>query len=266
MDVLHKLDHTFIEKLTSEPVDHFSIKKGSEKGDNVAGEIHSLEIHTTSKKILQLVYKILPLNNPMLKEWAIEHAIFGLEIEMYTRIASKVEQLVKAHDVGGKFIGALAQLPIPKFYDGLCTGGDDDYLILADERPAGFKMSDKYVGYNLAEMALILKELARFHAFTYFMIKYEGEQLFQSSSMMEKYAKGFWNDNNPKNIAGSQEIYSIAIDSAIKILETKIDACLAEKVKAKIDRGKVGLLVRGITAMTDGKIFPVIVHGGENHI
>jgi hypothetical protein len=39
-------------------------------------------------------------------------------------------------------------------------------------------MADKFKGLNLAETSLLLRELGRYHAFTYFLIKQEGEKVF----------------------------------------------------------------------------------------
>ena len=237
--VLPKLSKVFVEKLVKEPIDGFVIKKGSEKGDNVAGDIFSIQVNTTSKKVINLVHKVLPSGNPMLKQYAIENRVFELEIHFYTTVADKVKELLASSSQQG------SGLPIPRYFGGLCDE-EDSYITLEDERPNGFRMSNKYRGYDLAEASIIMKELGRFHALTFFLIRQQGEQFFSSKPGLERYAKGFWNDSTDLDSAAvAQDLYGKSFHIAMKVIEEKIaDPDLAAKVRSKIRDDSIGATVR----------------------
>jgi hypothetical protein len=66
----------------------------------------------------------------------------------------------------------LPELPIPKFYGG---NGDpskgEEFLCMEDVRIDGYVMKDKFVCFNLEETTLVLTELARLHASSYYWIR-----------------------------------------------------------------------------------------------
>ncbi len=213
----------------------------------MAGEILSLEVLTEAGKTFNLVYKICPDGNPMLRDYVIGYRIFNIEIEMYTTIRSALETLLSSR------IGKT-ELPLPTYFDGLCDGADD-FLCLEDLRPSGYAMPDKYKGLNVEQAELAMRELAKFHAQTYFLIKHEGESFFDNPSL-KQYGCSLWLDSG--NVF---TIFDDAMEVALEVLD-KNSPVLAKRFREKVKTtGPLNDTIFRTARRTDSQYFPVICHG-----
>jgi hypothetical protein len=174
---------------------------------------------------------------------------------MYTNFKESLEKLVKSHGCSEEEFPT----PLPLYFGGLCDGVND-FLCLADMRPEGYKMPDKYTGLNFEEISLIMKDLGKFHGLTYSLIKYEGESFFTDVEGMHKLAHNFFTESNPMVDGMIEVMFGSGLHVAKEIL-SKRNPSLAEKLEHGIGKSEVVPLVKFIGEMTDKRAFPVIVHG-----
>ena len=167
---------------------------------------------------------------------------------MYTNIRSTLETLV------GSRIGKI-ELPFPKYFGGTCDGVND-FICVEDLRPSGYVMADKFSGLNFHQASLALYELAKFHAYGYFLIKYKGES-FLDDDNLRGFEGSLW--LKPTNIFTN---FGRATKVAISALEKK-DPELANRVRAAIPTDNSAILNNGTSTVrrTDTHYFPVICHG-----
>jgi hypothetical protein len=239
-----------IEKLVKEPILGFTINKGSNVGDNVAGELYAIKVEATSGKSYNLVIKTLPEEESAFREYMRASRVFVLEMAVYTTLKESLENLIKIK-------GLDITLPLPPYFGGQCDG-ENDFLCLEDQRPLGFRMPDKYAGLNFVETKVILEELGRFHALTYSLIKFEGEKFFTGTEGREKMIRSVWDDPNLEEMANA--MFSGAVDNAVDIIRLR-DEELSRKMRAALDSSKIYKIMMSVGKMTDEKIFPVIIHG-----
>jgi len=187
----------------------------------------------------------------MLREYLIGNRVFNIEIMMYTKVRSMLENLLKSR-TGNEIL-----LPLPTYYGGICDG-ENDFLCLEDLRPEGYIMPDKFKGLNLPQVDLALRELAKFHAFSYFLIKHQGEVIFEDESLLQ-YKKNWFLEPEMQPVV--QGMFCGSMNTALNVI-TKINPELAEKYRALTgDNSNTVSLVSKTSCYTDKKYFPVIIHG-----
>jgi len=244
-----------IESLVKEPVADFTVKVGSNAGDNVAGDLYAVKVEAVSGEHYNLVLKTFPEGNAELREYVQGFQLFALEMSIYTTLKERLEKVVKSY--GGS--EQEFPIPLPKYYGGLCDG-ENDFLCLEDMRPKGYKMPDKFFGLNFAEVSVVLKELGKFHALTYALIKYEGEKFFETVEGMRKLTVNFFTESSPMVDGMLETMFGNGLQVAKDVL-SKRDPILAEKLKNAIKSSDVLPLMKKVGGLTDVKAFPVIVHG-----
>jgi len=243
-----------VEELVKEPVVSFEVSEGCKDGDGVAGELCSIGVKTVSGKDIHLIYKSLNLEDPMQTNFAKEHGSFRVESTFYKVVAPLLEKLLQSRN----YSTDLAQiLPIPTHYSSEFYGKErnDDYICLEDLRPSGYKMVDKFAGLNFEEASIVLKKIAEFHAFTYLLIKWHGEQIFENEL---KEIRPF----NEVEGATFAVVFTRAMQNTIQLIE-KNNPILAEKLKSSLSISNVPKIREELptTFKTDVKFFPVLTHG-----
>lgn len=240
----------FTEKLVGESISDLSVKKGSNIGDNVFSRIHSITAKTGKGKTVNLVFKTFP-EDPKVVEDVITCQAFRVETAIYDGVVQSLEKLLQK-------AGQSTSLPLPKFY---AAYNDDvkDYLCLEDLRPAGYEMLDKYRGLGFRETSKVLQELARFHALTYHLLRYEGEKYFEDEKV-RVLGSNFWTKDTI-DWEDTAETFGGATTIGIDFIAAE-DSKLAQKVKFAFgDIQNAAKIVKATTMKTDDVYFPCILHG-----
>ncbi|CAG7827428.1 unnamed protein product, partial [Allacma fusca] len=173
---------------------------------------------------------------------------FRVENAFYSELAPQIENLIKSRSP------ANYKLPIPKYYAGF-NNDSDDYVTLEDLRPQGFKMADKFKGLNLAETTLILEQLGRFHAFTYFLIKNEGEKIFEKYSLLKQLK--FMSEEKLPEMMLMMELTTKYTEEIV----TKANPEQGARLSAKLATIKPAETFSQTMLSTDTVLFPVLIHG-----
>jgi len=256
------LEKSRVESLVGEGVSEFSVSAGCSEGDGIAGSLKSIHVITLSGKKLHLVLKEIDKNSPWGGSTSVENGSFKVENMVYSTLIPKLSEFAKSR-------GVDAQIPVPYVYD--CYKGPnplDNYICMEDVRFDGYKMTDKYVGLTLEETLLVMKEIGRFHALTYSLIKWEGEKIFSAppfSTLVEFYAF-YLPDGETVNpgIAEFAGAFQGGINNGLELME-KRNPTLHQKMKIHFEKTggaeKFPELQLGTSFGTDLKYFPVIVHG-----
>jgi tRNA A-37 threonylcarbamoyl transferase component Bud32 len=113
-------------------------------------------------------------------------------------------------------------------------------------------MKDKYAGLNFEETSLVMKVIGNFHALTYFLIRWEGEKLFETQL---KELKGM----DSSMFEEGMSMFQCVLRNAIEIIE-KRDPELGAKMKPLEDTKDIKVMFE-TGFKTDSVYFPVIVHG-----
>lgn len=256
------LEKKDVEKIIGQPISDFTLASGSNKGDNVAGDLLAIKVTTTSGQVLNVVYKAFPATgNPEQREYVVKFGIFRTETCMYEEILPRIQNLLnKRKTKSGQKIDL--QLPIVKFISGF-NDDQNDYVCLEDVRPLGFKMQDKFNSLTLAEVTLVMKEMAQFHALTYFLINYEGDKLFEENEKINRIKYNCITVEDPMMSGMFLTMFKSYFENTVELLEPR-DKALAESVRQfnqKNDTSRLHALQRFNHNRTDKKIFSCIVHG-----
>ncbi|CAL8139631.1 unnamed protein product [Orchesella dallaii] len=255
-----KFEKSFIENLVGEPVIDFSSSSGAEKGDNVGGSLLSLTVTTASGKVLNLLYKSFPSSDlqqvQCVVQFRIENfCIFRTETCMYEKVFPRLKELAGLRNLKNK------EIPVVNYIAGF-NDDQNDYVCLEDMRPAGFVMQDKFESLTLAEVTLIMKEIARFHALTYFMLRYDGERIFEEDNRMRRLKESmFIIEPSMMEEIGTRTFYNYMVNTAA-LLENR-DKSLAEHVKnfvTKHSPESFYAITRFNITRTDKDCFPCIIH------
>ncbi|CAL8139617.1 unnamed protein product [Orchesella dallaii] len=246
-----------IEKLVGEPITDFSSSSGSNKGDNVAGTLLALKVTTAAGKELNLVYKSFPSDNPEQRQYVVQFGIFRTETCMYEKVFPRLKELVALRKAAKNI-----ELPTVKYISGF-NDDQNDYVCLEDMRPEGYIMQDKFQSLTSAEVTLIMKEMAKFHALTYFMLRYDGERIFEEDDRVSKLKYNAFTIENPMMIEMGTRMFYGYMENTVTLLEDR-DKSLAEHVKnfvGKHSRHSFHALTRFNSKRTDKESFPCIIHG-----
>ncbi|CAG7817423.1 unnamed protein product [Allacma fusca] len=119
-------------------------------------------------------------------------------------------------------------------------------------------MPSVFVGLSYLEASLILKEQAKFHAYSYALIRYQGEQLFEE----QFYRLDLRNkrDFREEKLEAWHFMLATSVDIAVDVLK-RINPKLALQLKTEIPPETVGKLYSSLTDATDKLLFPCILHG-----
>lgn len=253
-----KLEKGYIEKILGEPITDFTTTSGSKEGDNVAGNLLCLKVTTKAGEKHNLVYKSFPtIGNEEQKQFLIQFGVFRTETCVYEKLFPRIKELLeKRKSVTNK------ELPSPKYISGM---NDDmnDYLCMEDLRPRGFVMQDKYHSLTFAETSMVMKEMARLHALTYFLLQYDGEKMFEEDDGMRRLKYNSFSVENPLTAELFPRMFVGHVENTIELLEPR-DKALAERVRkfaANHDFRDYRKLQRFNMNRTDKDIFACIVHG-----
>ena len=132
---------------------------------------------------------------------------------------------------------------------------------MEDLRVLGYKMPNKYKGLTYPETSLIVKELAKFHAATYFLIHYSGEQIFSLDPPGKFKRLGVAPWKTPEKTAEFSFALDNAVENAIELLQGSGKVDLAQKLRAAVPPGKAYEIMGKISESVDKTHFPVILHG-----
>ena len=240
----YDLTKEFIETLVNQPIVSFEVNAGSKQGDNVQGVLKAVTVETAAGETLNLVHKTMSAD-PAARYFIVDAQTFRIETEFYTKIAPAIEAVVKSRSP------ANYQLPIPKFYAGF-NNDNDDYLTMDDLRPQGYRMADKFVGLNFNEVSVFLKALGRFHAFSYFFLKQEGEKLFDT--VLPRISRPFFDE--PGKTEEFAMMFGGATDYTVEIASKKFPE-IEESLRSKLKRDTHGFQT---SQKTDSKFFPLLIH------
>lgn len=261
-DQIVKLEKSDIEKILGQPISNFSISAGSKKGDNVAGDLTAINVTTEKGEKLNLLYKGFPTNrDPEQQQYVKQFGIFRTETCMYERILPRLQQLLNNRKAKGN-PELCTKLPIVKYISGF-NDDQNDYVCLEDVRPQGFTMQDKFKSLTLPEVTLIMKEMARFHALTFFMIRYDGDKMFEEDDIVRRIKYNVLTVENPMLSEMFSRMFKTYFENTIELLEPR-DKELAEQVRkfnAKSDHHRLHALQRFNHNRTDKSIFACIIHG-----
>ncbi|CAG7815519.1 unnamed protein product, partial [Allacma fusca] len=240
-------DRNFIEKLVHEPVLTFSLKEGSKAGDNIAGDLKSIEIKTKTRD-LHLIHKTFPAS-PVDKDRVRNYRVFWVENQFYSSLKPDFEQLVPS--------SLDYKIPTAQFYAGM-NDNENDYITMEDLRPAGYKMPDKFQGLSFPEVSKVMEVLAKFHAAGYYFLRVKGEGYFDSKYPLFSCNNFFLHDNRSMRPVFIQAIYTSMCD-IISELEPEMGAKVSKF--AGLSLTDFGTVINEIMDLTDTKMFPTIVHG-----
>lgn len=252
-----KITESFLEENIKEPVAKFTSGEGSKKGDNVAGTLLAIKATGKSGKVHNMVYKYLT-DDPMQRGWAVEFGIFKTEEVVYTELLPYLEKFIAKHNTSS----IPYSTPVPKFYSG-SNEGDNVYICLEDVRPDGYVMPDKFQGLTLEETTLIMKKLAEFHAASYFLIRYEGQKVFDENESFKRIRHSAWSVETPETREMGKKMFGGCVKSSLELIE-KTDPELGKRLSENTilnDANQVYDIMHKISADTDKLYFPCIIHG-----
>jgi len=120
-------------------------------------------------------------------------------------------------------------------------------------------MLDKYIGLGHDETTKVLEALARFHALTYHLLRYEGEKYFEGEEVAI-LGRNLWTKDNV-NWEAAAKFFGGSTKIGIEFIAAE-DEELAAKVKLALgDIQSAGKIVKSTTLKTDSVYFPCILHG-----
>jgi hypothetical protein len=232
-------DKGFVATLVNKTIISYEVKDGCGHGEGVAGSLKAITAVTESGEKLHLIFKSLP-ENPA--DWMISMGIFRTEHCMYRTFATLLREFANKH-------GMPDYKPaIPEYFSGF-NNDKDDYLCIQDVRPLGFKMPDKTKSLTLKEMEIVLRELAKFHAVSYALIKYEGEQLFDHGDM--KYV----GSKDSESWSLTESIMQFYFEETTKLMESRRPELAKHMAPLVPNAGKI----QGSTRLNQN-YFQTIIH------
>ncbi|XP_050511294.1 uncharacterized protein LOC126887687 [Diabrotica virgifera virgifera] len=163
-----------IEKLLEKYIDDGKNIIGSEitnlvePGENYGGELFKIdvtiqEISTKKKDVLHLVGKIIPQSEGAQAAFNVQMT-FKSEIAFYEKIVPELQGFQKKHNIQ-EVISCF-----PKYYGSRLNlnGSDkvdrDGVILLENLKVKGYHNLDRYIGYNLEDTKLLLRDLAIFQS------------------------------------------------------------------------------------------------------
>jgi hypothetical protein len=258
--MLSKVNKPFLEKVLNEPIAEFTISKGSNAGDNVAGSLHSIKVTTTKGSTVKLVLKSVA-DDPQQQGYASQFGIFSVENAMYDYVCPQIEKLMETKGLKNE------GLPVPRYYGGNhgTPQAAEDYLLLEDVRPEGFTMPNKFKSLTLPQVNFIMKELAKFHAKTYFWLKYEGEKVFDENEGIKKFRDSLFSQENPEMKMGWGSYLTKQVQNAVIVLKEQKEDDLAERVQKRCigtePFAAYEIVRKPARLLEEDKGFPCIIHG-----
>ncbi|XP_030384120.1 uncharacterized protein LOC115631500 [Scaptodrosophila lebanonensis] len=154
---------------------------GVPPGDNYATIMLrvELDVETEDKSNLIKAYMLkIPHQSERYREMMKKTNIFDIEQGMYTHVVPELEQLYKDVGLSVKFGASTYEIP-----------AGEDYVLLEDLRPKGFKNANRLDGLDTVHTKCVLRKLAQWHAAAAVRVDAKGPY-------EEKYRKGFFNDDN----------------------------------------------------------------------
>ncbi|XP_037946113.1 uncharacterized protein LOC119678384 [Teleopsis dalmanni] len=137
-------------------IKNFQVQEALKAGENFATQMLQIEIEVTllddKTKTVSFMLK-LPHDSIVFKHMLKLHNVFYIESSMYTEIIPELEALYRDAGLEVKFG--------PEFYKLKST---ENYILLEDLRPRGFKNANRLEGFDTAHTSCTLKKLAQYHA------------------------------------------------------------------------------------------------------
>lgn len=247
MTATQPIDKKFLENILKESVTDFKVGAGCEAGDNVAGSLKSISAKTSSGKQAHFVLKQFPENMTQENSFVVFMKAFWRENSVYKTILPKMEEFAREH--GLDYIA-----PVPKYYKGH-NDDKNDYILLQDVRPDGYKMPSKLTSLTFEETSLTLKEFARFHAIGYALLRHEGNKIFKEIDGFQYLLQ----DPTMKAIIEVQfaEVIKLFYNVAASLLENRFPEGAQKMRKYSETSGK---LYNTMEHLTDTVVFPTLCH------
>lgn len=133
----------------------------------------------------------VPPDSEVFVEWMKQHNLFDVEAQMYNNVVPEMEEMYKSAGCNIRF-GA----------QGYKLQTDNNYILLEDLRPYGFKNADRLNGLDENHTKNVLKKLAQWHAATATRVAKKGlypklitQGYFKETS--KPLMEDMWNSNLP---------------------------------------------------------------------
>ncbi|CAG9833654.1 unnamed protein product [Diabrotica balteata] len=137
-------------------------------GENYGGELFKIDVNiqdskSKEKNQIHLVGKTIPKDEESQEVFKVQ-TTFNLEIAFYDRIVPALQKFQKEHNVK-EVIDCF-----PKYYGSRLNLNEstvidrDGIILLENLKIPGYSNLDRYVGYNLEEAKILLKDLAEFQS------------------------------------------------------------------------------------------------------
>ncbi|XP_050511292.1 uncharacterized protein LOC114348105 isoform X2 [Diabrotica virgifera virgifera] len=161
-------------------------------GENYGGELFKIDVtledsDTQKEEVLHIVGKIIPADDNSQEIFNVQNT-FKSEIGFYEKIVPALQNFQRKHkieeilDIFPKFYGSRINL------DGSDKVDRDGVLLLENLKIEGYDNLDRYIGYNLEDAKILLRDLAVFQS-TVVALKIKQPDVFN------KEIKPFCNNN-----------------------------------------------------------------------
>lgn len=260
------LDKHFISQLVSTPVKEFSLSAGSKQGDNVMGNLLSLDVKTESNEIHHVILKtVLPMTS-VIDQNVLSQSEFMSGLKAFPREILYYKEILPIFQDATKDVSKLGRVfSRPKYYSSYSNeeNGLHDYLAIEDLRPSGYKMLDKFKGLSLEHFISVLKDLAIFHAVSYAVLN--GSKASKKFCEMRDDKSSYLNmhgwDPSSFPIADHSMLYNGLISGMIRLVSNLGQVEAASKMEKKFaGKGHQNLLALWKQTGTDDKYFTVLCH------
>jgi hypothetical protein len=168
----------FLEGHLKEAVDSFSIRSGSNAGDNYTSILYSIDVVLKSGKELFLLLKVFPYH-PARQDFLKMVNIFSKEVSAYSIWIPALQKLDPNFKLPfAPYLGGQAVDFKAPGADKTKTGFLDNYILMTDIRKThGYTMTDRRKGLDFEHTKLVLKELGKIHAASWVYMQKKGTEV-----------------------------------------------------------------------------------------
>lgn len=216
----------------------FDAEVATQVGDNFMSVIYATNIHlqnenTKEKETLQVMLKCLPWTE-VRQEMINEMELFSKEADMYQNVFPLLENFQR---VDLRLPESLVYVGWPKCY-AAHLDRKSDYLALENLKVSGYKMGDRKLGLDFNHCALVLRELAKFHALAY--AKFGGRKAPIGEAFPLLLLNGF-DPNNP-NAWKFGEFFKTSLKSEAELLRNNGEPVGATRMDKIANSDMMGIM------------------------